>query len=472
MPRFKGRSYSSSISLNGTNNPGIIIPNAVSLNPTAAFTLEMWVKPWTFDSAVLIDNSTVGVTNSYFVSMDTNLKLSFFCTIGGVAKNIPASTAVLKMREWNLFHVTYDGAQISIMLNGAQFSTLAATGAVGTNSGPLRIGQYFTGTLSNPRANIGSTRIYSRALTFQDHKDRYYEDRDDSAMRTDIVLDMPMSEGSGTAVADFSGNANHGVYATGTWSTDTPYKGRTVAATNRLAIRHLPFSISNNGGGQIAKTAPTGLPTGPTPRSISVKVYYNDDTIATLADLHSNGVASFSPTLGFISGLYYWFSDRVNATANLTLTRAEFYSGVGVRKWREITYTYDGNLALKLYVDGIIFKSASLTVPINAETVDTLLFGSGLTSTQTPLYRLNGYIQDCFVFNTELTATEVSRKYFEDYIPPSAVTRIKANEGTGTTAADSIGSNSCTLSGTTADWSSAYSMFKERTVSSSRTLIT
>ena len=73
-------------------------------------------------------------------------------------------TSNLVLNTWTHVAVTYDGATLRLFVNGVQVDSHAASGAVLTSTGVLRIGgnaywgEYFKGLMDE-------VRIYNRALT-------------------------------------------------------------------------------------------------------------------------------------------------------------------------------------------------------------------------------------------------------------------------------------------------------------------
>lgn len=230
MPRFKSRHVPYSIKSDGGSSGFVTCANSSSLNPTAAVSLEIWIKPESYKAGFIFDNSTSGTTNSYSVLLTANGGFAFYATIGGASKVISNTTTKVKMYEWNFLNVTYNGSAVLIFLNGSQLAdTVGGSGALGTNSEALRIGKYYSlGSGLNFHGHISRPRVYSRAFTLADHQARYYNDTDTTAMRSGLVLDLALSEGSGTSLADGSGNSNTGTLSGATWSTDTRFKSRTA----------------------------------------------------------------------------------------------------------------------------------------------------------------------------------------------------------------------------------------------------
>lgn len=246
--RFIQRNANAAILANGANGAAgniLSIANNASLNPTAAVTVDIWHRPRSLKAAILFDNSTGGVTNSYFVGIGADLSLLWYSTIGGLAKNITTTTSKLKLNEWNFITATYDGANIYLFANGAQFGTLAATGSLGTNSGSLFIGAYYTGSAGfTVDGALYNPRIYSAGCTLAEHQDRYYNGITSTALQAALELDLDTNRGAGTTVLDLSGNGNTATLGAGaSWSGDVPFKSR-KASVNANMVKNGDFEYA------------------------------------------------------------------------------------------------------------------------------------------------------------------------------------------------------------------------------------
>lgn len=214
-----------------TNTSGVIVNNSPSLNPTDYFALEISALLHRGIGCILVDNSSNGVTNSYFLSWD-GISLAFYSTIGGVARNIiNIRSPAFRIDDHNDISVFYDGQKIVAMANGVYLSSLAVTGTLGTNAGQLRIGQYFNGTVAS-RTVLSAYRFYhTNQYTAKSHRMRVFENKEDPALTGTCMLNFGMV-GSGTTVPDLSDNGNNGTVSGTTWTTNVPGKAR-AAATAR-----------------------------------------------------------------------------------------------------------------------------------------------------------------------------------------------------------------------------------------------
>jgi hypothetical protein len=246
---FIQRNANAAILANGADGAAgniLSIPFSATLNPTAAVTVEIWFRPTALKAGILFDNSTVGLTNSYFLSMGANGSMSWFSTIGGLSKNIVGTAKKAKFFEWNCVSATYNGSAVLIFLNGSQLAeTLAASGALGTNSGPLRIGAYFSGGISATfQGNLSQPRVYAAGCTLAEHQDRYYRSITSTALQAGLVLDLNTQLGAGSTVTDLSGLGNHATMgASASWTSDSPFKSR-KASVNANMVKNGDFEYA------------------------------------------------------------------------------------------------------------------------------------------------------------------------------------------------------------------------------------
>ncbi len=155
--------FGNALSFNGTN-AWVTVPDANSLDLTTGMTLEAWLNPTT--STGWVDafgkETTDDVVYSIYSSTPANAPTGYIRK-GGVFSQA-GTTSPLALNDWTHLATTYDGANLKFYVNGTLISTIAATGAIDTSTGVLRIGgnsifgEYFKGL-------IDEVRIYNRALS-------------------------------------------------------------------------------------------------------------------------------------------------------------------------------------------------------------------------------------------------------------------------------------------------------------------
>ena len=154
--------YGKALVFNGTSAL-VTVKDSASLRLATAMTLEAWVKPsvvnriWQDVIYKADDNYYLEATSSNGGKPAANVKTNSGGTGAYGTSALPTST-------WTHLAVTYNGAALTLYVNGNPVSSVARTGSLATSTNPLQIGgdslygQYFQGT-------IDEVRIYNRALS-------------------------------------------------------------------------------------------------------------------------------------------------------------------------------------------------------------------------------------------------------------------------------------------------------------------
>lgn len=152
-----------------------------------------------------------------------------------------------------------------------------------------------------------------------------------------------------------------------------------------------------------------------------------------------NDIWKFRTTGNTNLGLVFTHRDDAGALSQPSIT-VTINDGI----WHHVGFTKAAT-SIKFYVDGVqsgstgtltgtnTFTDASPTTIIGNDPVD--LGASSFT----------GKMDELLLFNTALTAGEVLALYTSGTIPTGLIDTYHFDEGTGTTSADSTGSNTATL---------------------------
>jgi chitodextrinase len=155
--------YGGSMSFNGTTSR-VQVPASPSLNVSTAITLMAWIRPASNQN----DWRTImqREVDAYALNASHNrgrLRPSGGATLNGTFQFVNTNSSS-PVNAWTHVALTYDGSTLRLFVNGAQVSSIAASGAIETNANPLWIGgnspygEYFNGL-------IDEARVYNRALT-------------------------------------------------------------------------------------------------------------------------------------------------------------------------------------------------------------------------------------------------------------------------------------------------------------------
>ena len=156
--------YGNALVFNGTS-ARVTIPDSPSLRLAAGMTLEAWVYPQAVSSAWR-DVIYKGNDNYYLeaTSATSSRPAGGGTFAGGSGTTDVYGTAALAVNTWTHLAVTYNGATLSLYVNGVLASSQARTGNIATSTNPLSIGgdsiygQYFQG-------RIDDVRVYNTART-------------------------------------------------------------------------------------------------------------------------------------------------------------------------------------------------------------------------------------------------------------------------------------------------------------------
>ena len=131
--------YGGALSFDGVNDM-VTIQDANTLDLTTGMTLEAWVRPavtgWPYRT-ILLKETTGGLVYDLYLTDQTRPLSSVVA--GGIERIVSATTALLA-NTWTHLAATYDGTNLRLYVNGTQTATTAATGAITTSTGALRIG--------------------------------------------------------------------------------------------------------------------------------------------------------------------------------------------------------------------------------------------------------------------------------------------------------------------------------------------
>ncbi len=156
--------FGKALTFDGSNDY-VTVPDAASLDPGPAMTLEAWVRPTAstgWRTVLLKENGTGELAYSLYSASGTN-RPSAWAYVGGGSQSV-IGTAAVPLNAWTHLAATYDGSNLRLYVGGVLKITKAYSGSVAGTAEPLRIGgnavwgEYFAG-------QIDEVRVYNKALT-------------------------------------------------------------------------------------------------------------------------------------------------------------------------------------------------------------------------------------------------------------------------------------------------------------------
>jgi len=157
-----GAKYGGGLIFNGTNAL-VTIADAASLHLTTGMTLEAWVYPTTVD-AQWRDVIYKGNDNYWLEGTSSHGAVPAIGATFGTNDTGTFAPTALPVNTWTHLAATYDGATVTLYVNGTAVASAARTGNLATSINPLQIGgdslggQFFAG-------EIDEVRVYNGAVT-------------------------------------------------------------------------------------------------------------------------------------------------------------------------------------------------------------------------------------------------------------------------------------------------------------------
>ena len=154
--------FGRALSFDGVNDR-VDVPDAASLDLSAAMTLEAWVRPTSnsgWRTALIKERGTTDLVYGLYSSSGAAPNTENVTNV----KNVATGPGPLALNTWSHLASTYDGSALRLFVNGTQVATKAVSGAMPNTVNPLRIGgnavwgEYFSGL-------IDEVRVYNRALS-------------------------------------------------------------------------------------------------------------------------------------------------------------------------------------------------------------------------------------------------------------------------------------------------------------------
>ena len=233
----------------------------------------------------------------------------------------------------------------------------------------------------------------------------------------------------------------------------------------RFKIRTYTSSIGFNGSSSaLVKTSPVGINTGTNNVTVAAWIYLISDALGTVCALDTGLFNTRAMSAGQQGSVYYMFSDGV--IVNKSITKAAFQASISTNRWRRIIYSTNGT-NIDIFVDGALLTAQTMSISTNA--LANLFFGKRVL-TGVPSQVFNGYMKDIQVYNQYFTLADAQDDFFNAKVQYTPVSSFAMEEGSGTSVADSVGSNS--LIGTAISWTTNYIPYKDRYASSGKVATT
>jgi hypothetical protein len=214
--------------------------------------------------------------------------------------------------------------------------------------------------------------------------------------------------------------------------------------TDRRTIRDMKTALSFDGENDYVEIPDAGLPASTFQNGFTISGWINPKSLG-----ESNGGIIFdkSSSAGGVNGFVYRLTGGgLNLTINNTSGGVDS-GNVSLKEWSYVTVTVSSTGLVTHYIGKTVTGTPDTDTDLtNITTTNAARIGNRSGSTDRTF---DGSIDELRIFNRALTAEEVKALYTYGIVPDGLVAEYLFDEGTGTTAIDTAGSNHGTISGAT-----------------------
>lgn len=414
-----------------------------------AFTHSVWIKVSTPPSSYgqiirwRTNGNSISIASTGYIS--AGITNSAGLSTGATGKKYCIDS------QWHFIAYTWDGTTVNLYIDGVLDTT--ATGAKTVdypNTDSFVLGADGSSGSGFYNGSMKDFRVYGSVLTSAQIKGMY-EQGANMAFGSPVMW-IKMDEGTGTTCADSGssgytgtivGRTTTGATPTTMWVID-PVRPRRRITTNQLSSIGFNGTTSNI---SIGDNSALNMGTGDF--TIEAKVFINKiGTAQFFVDKHDltptiKGWQLFfnDTTTSALNKILIWIqnSDYATASSNVRISQGRWYHIIA-------SVTRNDQTAFKLFVNGVLDNTYVNNVGYSSTTGTLTNTVAMLIGKRSDGLFLQGGVHDVRLYNRALTDDEcLSRYYTEENITSGRIGWWKMDETTGTSIADSQGSNTGTL---------------------------
>ncbi len=420
--RLAIRDMKTALSFDGVNDYVSVADNT-DIELVRGFSISLWFLDLGAGNVVIIEKDG---NNGFSIQRETDNTLKINT---GNAEQV-ATLGTYNDKVWHHCVFSLSSAGSVVYIDGSIENSTTTVTASTFSTGPLYFGSR-AGTAPY-KGSLDEVRFFNQALTADQVKALYTYNV--VPQRGNLVAEYLFDEGTGTTATDTAGS-NNGTISGAVYTSEVPFKPQ-------VATREMTHSLSFDGSNDYVGATVFSEISEALEYTIEFDVLAKDLTASNLIGntLGASDRMSIKIDSGEITAGHY---DGASFLGNFKAKNIE------INKWYHVVYSFADTNSV-LYIDSIpnvLAGSGTLTSTNVNFTVGDRVDRSGT-------YPFNGLIENVRIYNTALTATEVSNLYYNNVVPTEGLVAEYFNsdtDGAGTVLTDSVGSNDGTISGAT--WS-------------------
>jgi hypothetical protein len=369
------------------------VADNVALNPVTV-TVSMWLKRNAYQSSIC--NFLRRNDRDAYALMATNNTDTVWFRIRNSLAAVVDATTTMPLNTWTNLVGTFDGSNVRIYKDGVLANTTANTSAIsysGSTIGDLIIARDDIISGRYAPINVGSTLIYSRALSAAEISQNYEAQKSkftNTIVQQGLVLNIDLNNpysygGAGTTVYDVSQTAL-------SWT------------TNNITYNLDPIKyFSYNGSNSWLQSSTSAVYDSQT---ITMECWFYPATLTQDGFLFEKGQVNtqYSMFLAFGNTFYFRTIGGTINNQDLTFTTSTY---IVANAWNHVVCTYNGSTKI-VYVNGIQAASVAASGTLQTGQTNQYIGKYGAAGNNFPF---NGRIGESRVYNIALSAAQVLQNY-------------------------------------------------------------
>jgi hypothetical protein len=405
----------------GADGSKVTVPNSpalMAIDGGAGIALEAWINPQaaTVPSQYQIFYSFPGLAASYVGLYDSGgvLRPLVAMVINGVQRSFVAGPA-LTVGAWYHVAVTYDGAALTLYLNGTAVGQLTGlSGPVGIGTGGIQLGGYpiaggygFNGLVDEPA-------IYSHTLSAARVAAHYAQRTYAHAVLSDTAVAFwRLDEATGTTAADRAGTNDGAVSG-----------GVTLGEPGALSDGNTAMRFDGADGSSVTAPNSATLMAINGSEAITMEAWINPESLVLPSGFRL--FYSFPGQPASYLGLFNGGPPRIVVALVIDGVQRSFAAGptLVAGSWYHVAATYDG-AALTLYVNGSpVGELTGLSGPVNIGASGVQIGGYPMAGAN---LSFDGVVDDAAIYGRALSAAEIATHYAMRTLTVNTAVRLQLN---------------------------------------------